>query len=149
MSLVKRLLKSRIELFYQETKQKQAYDRINPLLDIEGDHKVSHLDEVLQKEGLFSFKVGTEACLSIASILEYAREGFNGIVNVYPFTCMPSTATSAVINPVMNEMGVPYLDTPYDSSFQPGRETAIRTFMYQAEEHMKLKGRKLGLRSKG
>ncbi|MFC1495407.1 CoA activase [Thermodesulfobacteriota bacterium] len=141
-SLLKKILKFRAELFYQEMRQKQAYDRINPLLDIENDHKVAHLDEVLEKGGLFSFKIGTEACLSIAGILEYAKEGFNGVVNVYPFTCMPSTTTSAIINPVMNEMGVPYLDTPYDSSFQPGREAAIRTFMYQAEEHMKRNGRK-------
>lgn len=141
-SILKKVIKFRLELFYQELRQKQAYDRIIPLLDIENDHRVSHLDEVLEKEGLYSFKLGTEAGLSIAGILEYAREGFNGVVNVYPFTCMPSTTTSAIINPVMNEMGVPYLDTPYDSSFQPGREAAIRTFMYQAEEHMKLNGRK-------
>jgi predicted nucleotide-binding protein (sugar kinase/HSP70/actin superfamily) len=140
--LLKEAAKFRIQLFYQEMRQKQAYDRIKPLLDIEGDHKVSHLDDVLRKEDLFSFEIGTEACLSIASILEYAREGFNGIVNVYPFTCMPSTATSAIINPVMNKMSVPYLDTPYDSSFQPGREAAIRTFMYQATEHMGRNGRK-------
>jgi len=142
ISLLKEAVKFRIQLFYQEMRQKQAYDRVKPLLDIEGDHKVGHLDDVLRKEDLFSFEIGTEACLSIASILEYAREGFNGIVNVYPFTCMPSTATSAIINPVMNKMSVPYLDTPYDSSFQPGREAAIRTFMYQAKEHMKRNGRK-------
>ncbi len=142
LKLLKEALRFRAQLFYQEMRQKQAYDRINPLLDIEGDHRVSHLDDVLRQEDLFSFDVGTEACLSIAGILEYVREGFNGIVNVYPFTCMPSTTTSAVINPVMNKMGIPYLDTPYDSSFQPGREAALRTFMYQAEEHMKRHGRK-------
>jgi predicted nucleotide-binding protein (sugar kinase/HSP70/actin superfamily) len=139
---LKKAVKFRGELFYQEMRQKQTYKRISPLLDIAGDHKVSHLDEVLQKDDLFSFEVGTEACLSIAGILEYAKEGFNGVVNVYPFTCMPSTATSAIINPVMNKMGVPYLDTPYDSSFQPGREAAIRTFMYQAGQHLKRNGRK-------
>jgi len=142
ISSFKKAIGFRAELFYQEMRQKQAYDRIGSLLDIAGDHKVSHLDDVLKEEDLFSFEVGTEACLSIAGILEYAREGFNGVVNVYPFTCMPSTTTSAVINPVMNKMGVPYLDTPYDSSFQPGREAAIRTFMYQAEQHMKRHGRK-------
>lgn len=142
LSLLKEALKFRVQLFYQEMRQKQAYERINPLLDIEGDHKVSHLDDVLMETDLFTFEIGTEACLSISGILEYAREGFNGVVNVYPFTCMPSTTTSAIINPVMNKMGIPYLDTPYDSSFQPGREAAIRTFMYQAAEHMKRNGRK-------
>ena len=141
-SSLKKALKFRTELFYQEMRQKQIYDRVCKHMDIKGDHKISHLDDVLEEDDIFSFSVGTEACLSIPGILEYAREGFNGVVNVYPFTCMPSTATSAVINPVMNNMGVPYLDTPYDSSFQPGREATIRTFMYQAAQHMKKMDRK-------
>ena len=86
--------------------------------------------------------MGTEACLSIAGIVEYAREGYNGVVNVYPFTCMPSTITSAIVKPLMNRLRIPYLDTPYDSSIQPGREAAIRTFMYQAHQHFKRHGRK-------
>ena len=142
ISYIRKAVKFRAELFYQEMLQKRAYDRINSLLDIAGDHNVRHLDEVLRKDELFSFELGTEACLSIAGILEYAKEGFNGVVNVYPFTCMPSTTTSAIITPIMSKMGVPYLDTPYDSSFQPGREAAIRTFMYQAKQHLKRKGRK-------
>lgn len=142
MNSIKKAVKYRAELFYQEMRQRQAYDRINKVLDIAGDHKVRHLDDVLKEEDLFNFEIGTEACLSIAGILEYVKEGFNGVVNVYPFTCMPSTTTSAIINPAMNRMGVPYLDTPYDSSFQPGREAAIRTFMYQAQQHLKRNGRK-------
>ncbi|MEJ2723667.1 MAG: CoA activase [Deltaproteobacteria bacterium] len=93
-------------------------------------------------EDLYSFDVGTEACLSIPGIIEYVREGFNGVVNVYPFTCMPSTITSSIVKPIMNRMKVPYLDTPYDGTYQPGREAAIRTFMYQAQQHFERNGRK-------
>jgi hypothetical protein len=57
------------------------------------------------------------------------------VVNVYPFTCMPSNTTSAIIRPALAELGIPYLDSPCDGSFQPGREAAIRTFMYQAYRH--------------
>jgi predicted nucleotide-binding protein (sugar kinase/HSP70/actin superfamily) len=129
-------------LFYQEWRQKQVYRRAKALIDLSGDHKVAHLEEILKEDDLFSFDIGTEACLSISGILQYAREGYNGVVNVYPFTCMPSTVTSAVISPVMNGLGVPYLDTSYDSSIQPYREAAIRTFMYQAYQHMERNGRK-------
>jgi hypothetical protein len=55
---------------------------------------------------------------------------------------MPSTVTSAVIKPIMNRMEVPYLDTPYDGTYQPGREGAVRTFMYQAQQHFRRHGRK-------
>ncbi|MBW2064994.1 MAG: CoA activase [Deltaproteobacteria bacterium] len=131
-----------LDLYYKEHKQKQVYKRIKPLLNLADDHKISRLEKVLKEGDIFSFDVGTEACLSISAIMEYAREGYNGIVNVYPFTCMPSTTTSAVVRPLMNRVGVPYLDTPYDASIQPGREAAIRTFMYQAYQHYKRHGRK-------
>ena len=139
---LKKILSFGGELFYQELRQKQVYKRVQLLIDLAGDHKVAHLENILKQEDLFTFDAGTEACLSISGIVQYAREGYNGVVNVYPFTCMPSTTTSAIVKPLMNKLGTPYLDTPYDSSFQPGREAAIRTFMYQAYQHFKRHGRK-------
>ncbi len=124
-----------LDLWYQQSKQNQAYKRLRPILDLPGDHRVGRLEEVLIQKDLFSFEVGTEACLSIAGIMEYMREGFNGVVNVYPFTCMPSTITSAVVRPIVDRRRLPYLDTPCDGTYQPGREAAIRTFMYQAHQH--------------
>jgi predicted nucleotide-binding protein (sugar kinase/HSP70/actin superfamily) len=131
------------ELLYQEFRQRQGYKWARSLIDLAEDHKVAHLENILKEEDLYSFDTGTEACLSIPGIVEYAREGYSGVVNVYPFTCMPSTITSAIVKPLMNRLRVPYLDTPYDSSFQPGREAAIRTFMYQACQHLKRHGRKV------
>jgi predicted nucleotide-binding protein (sugar kinase/HSP70/actin superfamily) len=130
------------DLFYQEMRQKQFYNRATRLIDFEHDHKVSHLEKLLEKEDIFTFNVTTETCLSIAAILQFVKEGYNGVVNVYPFTCMPGMTTSAIVKPVMNRMRVPYLDTPYDGSFQPGRETALRTFMHQVTQHFQRYGRK-------
>ena len=141
-SNLKKILSYGADLYYQEYRQQQVYRRARALIDLAEDHKLGHLEQELRKSDLFSFDVGTEACLSIAGIMAYAKEGYNGVVNVYPFTCMPSTATSAIIKPVMNQVGMPYLDTPYDSSIQPGREAAIRTFMYQALQHFKRHARK-------
>jgi predicted nucleotide-binding protein (sugar kinase/HSP70/actin superfamily) len=140
-SKVKEMLGFEIDLCYKEYRQKQVYRRVQAMVDLIGDHKIAHLEEILKERDLFSFDVATEACLSIASIISCARAGYNGMVNVYPFTCMPSTTTSAVVKPVMSELGIPYLDAPYDSSIQPGREAAIRTFMYQAEQHFRRHGR--------
>jgi predicted nucleotide-binding protein (sugar kinase/HSP70/actin superfamily) len=136
---LKKMLGFGAELLYQQRRQKQVYKRVRALIDLAEDHKVGHLEDIIKKENLFSFDVGTEACLSIPGIVQYARDEFNGVVNVYPFTCMPSTITSAIVKPLLNELRIPYLDTPYDSSSQPGREAAIRTFMYQAHQHFKRK----------
>ncbi len=141
---LKKILSYGVDLSYQHYRQDQVYKRVKPLLDLAEDHRIHHMDEILGKEKIYSFDVGTEACLSIPGILEYVHQGYNGVVNVYPFTCMPSTITSSIIRPIMNQKKVPYLDTPYDGSFQPGREAAIRTFMYQAQQHFKRHGRNGG-----
>jgi predicted nucleotide-binding protein (sugar kinase/HSP70/actin superfamily) len=139
---IKKIARYWTELSYQQYRQKQVYRRVKAIMDLAGDHKVHHLEKTLKQRDLLSFDVGTEACLSIPGIVEYVKEGFNGVVNVYPFTCMPSTITSAIVKPLMDTFGTPYLDSPYDSGFQPGREAAIRTFMYQAYQHFKRNGKK-------
>jgi predicted nucleotide-binding protein (sugar kinase/HSP70/actin superfamily) len=136
------ILRFGTDLFYQELRQRKFYNRATRLLDFEHDHKISRLEKRLQQEDIFSFDVTTETCVSIAAILQFVREGYNGVVNVYPFTCMPGMTTSAIVKPIMNRMRIPYLDTPYDASTQPGRETAIRTFMHQATQHCQRHGRK-------
>jgi predicted nucleotide-binding protein (sugar kinase/HSP70/actin superfamily) len=138
---LKEMIKHGGELWYQQRKQDQVYDRAKKVMPLAGDHRVGHLEKILEEDDLFSFEVGTETCLSIPGILAYAKEGYNGVVNVYPFTCMPSTITSAIVRPIMNRMKVPYLDSAYDGTFQPGREAAIRTFMYQAKQHFERNGR--------
>lgn len=130
-----------VDLLYQHFRQDRAYKRVRPFIDLAGDHRVEHLERTLAKHDLYSFDLGTEACLSIAGIIEYMREGYNGVVNVYPFTCMPSTITSSIMKPIMNRNKVPYLDAAYDGTYQPGREAAIRTFMYQAQQHHRRHGR--------
>ncbi len=140
---LKEVINHHLTLRYQQTKQNQIYNRVDTHMTLERPHKVAHLEKILIENDLYSFDIGTEASLSIAGILEYIREGFNGVVNVYPFTCMPSTITSAIMKPNMNRMKIPYLDTPYDGSSLPGRESAIRTFMYQARQHFKRNGRKI------
>jgi predicted nucleotide-binding protein (sugar kinase/HSP70/actin superfamily) len=141
---LKKIVRFKATLLYQEFTQKQAYKKVAPFIDLAQDHKISHLRHALEKNDTFSFQVTTETCISIAAILEYARMGYNGVVNVYPFTCMPGMTTSAIVKPIMNDRGVPYLDVPCDGTSQPGREAAIRTFAYQAEQHFRQNGRGTG-----
>ncbi len=140
-SALKEMLSFGLTLLYQEQIQRQVFKRAQRRIDIAADHKIGHLEKILKQSGVFSFDIPTEACLSIPSIIQCARGGTNGVVNVYPFTCMPSTTTSAVVRPLMREWCFPYLDTAYDGSCQPNREAAIRTFMYQAEQHLARYGR--------
>jgi predicted nucleotide-binding protein (sugar kinase/HSP70/actin superfamily) len=67
----------------------------------------------------------------------YCLHGFDGIVNVFPFTCMPSTMCSAILKPLLDRLQVPYIDSSYDGTFQTNREAIVRTFVYQAAQRQK------------
>jgi predicted nucleotide-binding protein (sugar kinase/HSP70/actin superfamily) len=138
---LQKYLKYRLKLLYQYMVQRKVYRLTNGHIDIMEDHKIGQLERALRNDNTFSFEVGTEACLSISSALEHAHGGYNGIVNIFPFTCMPSNLTSSIAKPLMAKLNVPYIDVSYDGSFQPGREAALRTFMYQAYQHFNSHGR--------
>ncbi len=135
-SVARKLIGLKIEKSYQMWRQGQVYRRALSHLDIQQDHSIDAIERRLDRNRLFHFAIGTEAALSIGGALEYAHHGFDGIVNVFPFTCMPSTICSAVLKPLLHEMKIPYLDTPYDGAIQPNRDVALRTFIYQARQHM-------------
>ncbi|WP_027390699.1 CoA activase [Chrysiogenes arsenatis] len=124
-----------IDLKYIQVRQKKMYQTVQVVLDIAGDHSLDEIEKKLQQSGLFDPRIGTEAPLSIGGAIEYIDHGFNGVVNVYPFTCMPSTVASAVLKPLCHQLHVPYLDVSCDGSFQSGREIALRTFLHQAGQH--------------
>jgi len=134
----------RIEEFYQVWRQGQAFRAALQRLDIQPDHSIRAIERRFDRDRLFSFDIGTEAGLSIGGALEHACHGIDGIVNVFPFTCMPSTVCAAILKPLLHEMKIPYIDAPYDGAIQPNRETALRTFVYQARQHFesRLAGRK-------
>jgi predicted nucleotide-binding protein (sugar kinase/HSP70/actin superfamily) len=113
-------------------RQQQVYGAVKKYLDIHEDHDIKELEKKLDNKSIYSFEVGTEACLSIAGAISYIEENFHGVVNVFPFTCMPSTICSAILRPMLRERHIPYIDAPYDGTIQLNREIGLKTFMYQA-----------------
>ncbi len=134
-TLVRKWLSQVIEIGWQTYKQHQVYSRVMKHVDIQPDHSIWKIEKHLKRYDLFSFDIGTEAALSIGGAIEYVKEGFDGIINVFPFTCMPSTICSAILKPVLAKYNIPYLDMAYDGSIQPNRALALKTFMYQAQQY--------------
>ncbi|MGQ9485135.1 MAG: CoA activase [Desulfosoma sp.] len=133
----KAVMHQRLENGYQSWRQHQVYARVLRHLDIQPDHSVQHIENFLDHDRHFSFDIGTEAALSIGGALAYVQEGFDGIVNVFPFTCMPSTICAAILKPLLLEWRYPYVDAPYDGTSQPNRDVILRTFVYQAQQRQK------------
>jgi predicted nucleotide-binding protein (sugar kinase/HSP70/actin superfamily) len=128
------------DALYQQFRQKSLYRLATELVPIHQDHQIAPLDELLQKTGLLDFKIPGEAALSISGTLTYRNHGYDGVVNVYPFSCMPGTLSSSILKPWCHNHKFPFMDAPCDSSSQPGREAAIRTFLYQAQQHFERRG---------
>ncbi|HBZ56179.1 MAG TPA: CoA activase [Syntrophobacteraceae bacterium] len=138
--LLNQWLTQEIEKLCQSWRQQQTYRRAWHHLDVQPDHRIATIEKWLDNNHLFHFDIGTEAALSIGGALEYAHDGFDGVVNVYPFTCMPSTICSAILKPLLHQMRIPYLDASFDGTTQPNHEAVLRTFMYQAQQHQVQKG---------
>jgi predicted nucleotide-binding protein (sugar kinase/HSP70/actin superfamily) len=134
-AVIRQWIGLQIETYYQYWRQRQVYRCALRHLDIQSDHSISRIKKRLDGNRLFHEAIGTEAVLSIGGALEHAHHGLDGVVNVFPFTCMPSTMSSAILKPLLNDMNIPYLDAPYDGAMQPNRDVALRTFMYQAQQH--------------
>jgi predicted nucleotide-binding protein (sugar kinase/HSP70/actin superfamily) len=140
----KQRLVTRLTMDWQVKRQQAAYAPALRDLDIATDHDVAHLESFLDDDRLYSFDIGTEAGVSIAGALAYAHDSFDGVINVFPFTCMPSTVCSAVLKPLLLKKNIPYLDSPHDGSHQPNRDIVMRTFMHQVKRRAELRRRHTG-----
>ena len=132
---LRKWLINRIELSYQYFRMEQVYGRVRKHLPIHRDHRIDRIEKQLADSRRFSFHVGTEAGLSIGGALENCLNGYNGIVNVFPFTCMPGTMCSAILKPILDRRQIPYIDCSFDGAIPPNLEARIRTFVYQAAQH--------------
>lgn len=73
-----------------------------------------------------------EAILSIGKMVEYHKDGFGGVVNVMPFTCMPSTIVSTQTRQLSadcNEM--PILNLSFDGQEDVTLTTRLEAFVEQ------------------
>ena len=77
-----------------------------------------------------------EAILSIGKTIEYYRHGIGGVVNVMPFTCMPSTVVSTQtlkISADCNDM--PILNVSFDGQQDPTLPTRLEAFVEQVRQN--------------
>jgi predicted nucleotide-binding protein (sugar kinase/HSP70/actin superfamily) len=76
-----------------------------------------------------------EATLSMGRVVEYARHGFHGVVNLVPFNCLPGTIVAALLQRFSQDYPhVPVLKMVYDGNMQSSERTRIEAFMYQARQ---------------
>jgi predicted nucleotide-binding protein (sugar kinase/HSP70/actin superfamily) len=90
-----------------------------------------------------------EAILSIGRAIEYAEHGFDGVVNVAPFGCMPGAIVNSLLESFRQDYGVPVIKLDYDGLQQTSEDTALEAFVHQAGEHRKKKKSRQQVKSPG
>ncbi len=79
---------------------------------------------------------GGEAVLSVGKIIELARRGCHGAINVMPFSCMPSTIVEGVMKRLAAATGgMPVLSISYDGQQDPTLQTRLEAFLHQARAY--------------
>jgi predicted nucleotide-binding protein (sugar kinase/HSP70/actin superfamily) len=76
-----------------------------------------------------------EAVLSVGKIVEYHREGFGGVLNVMPFSCMPSTVVSTQTRRISSDCDdMPILNLSFDGQEDPTMMTRLEAFVEQVRQ---------------
>ncbi|NPV28580.1 MAG: CoA protein activase [Firmicutes bacterium] len=77
-----------------------------------------------------NFFVGGHGRETVGSTVDFARQGYDGVVHVAPFTCMPEIVAHSVLPSVTKDYGIPtltfYLD---EQSGEAGIQTRLEAFV--------------------
>ena len=80
------------------------------------------------------YDVGAECNVSIGEAVLRSREGYDGIVHLMPFACMPETTASGILTAVGKDWDIPILTIILDEQEIEGRiETLLEAFVEMLE----------------
>ena len=121
-NIVQDYFQHRIERTLAEPLEK----RFGPL----AEEPVEHVIELAGPYLHHSFE--GEAVLSVGKTLEYHRHGIGGVVNVMPFTCMPSTIVSSQTRRLSADCdNMPILNLSFDGQEDSTLTTRLEAFVEQ------------------
>ena len=67
------------------------------------------------------YDVGAECNVSIGETIVRAKDGYDGVVHLMPFACMPETTASGILDRVSRDLGFPVLTLILDEQENEGR----------------------------
>ena len=80
------------------------------------------------------YDVGAECNVSIGEAILRSKEGYDGIVHLMPFACMPETTASGILTKVGRDWNVPILTLILDEQEIEGRiQTLLEAFVEMLE----------------
>ncbi len=97
---------------------------------INDDRGLSREDARALARPVWAYNAGGEDQLSIAYMINAAKNNFDGIVHLMPFSCMPETAALPVFEQVSKSFNIPFLNISLDEhTGAAGIYTRIEAFL--------------------
>ncbi|MBN2026420.1 MAG: CoA protein activase [Actinobacteria bacterium] len=91
-------------------------------------------------------RVGGEGIFSVGDTVLYQRLGFDGVVQLMPFTCMPETIAKSILPEVSRALGIPVLSVVIDEmTGRAGVATRLEAFTDLARSRRRMRGRETDL----
>jgi len=88
-------------------------------------------------------EAGGECIVSIGGTVLYAKRGFDGIVHIAPFTCLPEIVAQGILSKVKKDLGIPILTLILDEhTAQAGFITRLEAFVDLLERRQARQRRK-------
>lgn len=84
--------------------------------------------------------VGGEGLPSVGHTIIYANEGFDGVLHLFPFTCMPDTIAKSILPSISRDFDMPFLSLVIDEQTgRAGTLTRLEAFIDLLESKRKHK----------
>lgn len=124
---------------YQQRVERQMFARVRRLLRHPADPPMREILEMARP--YFDPLLGTEATLTVGKVVDFARHGASGVVNVAPFSCMPGIVVSGLSARMRRDLGqLPWLDIHYDGQRITNIRTRLEAFVHQVAQFARSHG---------
>ena len=75
-------------------------------------------------------ELGAHAADSIGHTVEFSREGYDGVIHLYPFTCMPEVSARGILTNVSRKLDIPVLSLALsEQTGEAGLDTRLESFV--------------------
>jgi predicted nucleotide-binding protein (sugar kinase/HSP70/actin superfamily) len=80
--------------------------------------------------GYLEHSAGGESLISVGGAIDFARKGFDGVVHLMPFTCMPEIVAQGILTRVSRDFSLPVLTLIIDEhTTEVGVNTRLEAFV--------------------
>lgn len=79
--------------------------------------------------------IGGHAQETVGNTVLYAQNGYDGVIQIFPFSCMPEIVAESILPSIENELGIPVLNLIIDEmTGEAGYMTRIEAFVDMLEK---------------